>query len=106
MVEKITPELDTYDQLVAAAEQVLVFTTDQTKESRLFKRTEKALTVENCTDCKEATALLSFLATKAGFNCLVDVEFSYDKRRDGSYKIIKWSGSGIPTHADLKKYNR
>jgi hypothetical protein len=102
-VRDLEPELAAYDEIVARAEEVVVFSAEQGKESRLIKRNEKPLEVKEAVDRNEVIAHLSFLAAKDGFNCLVDVEAVSKKTHDGSYTLVKWSGRGIPAKLDRRR---
>lgn len=95
---KIVPELGAYNETMEAAKNIAVFMKDQSKETRNFSRKEAALKVVDCEDREEALLRLAFMAVKADFNALIDVELSYEKiRSGGSYKTHKWSAKGIPT---------
>lgn len=103
---KIAPELDRYDELMEKAKNVFVYFKEQGKETRLIKRSEKPFKIDECGDRDETILRLAFFAAQAGYNCLVDVEVIYDKKRDGSYKIAKWSGTGTPTMVDPVRASR
>lgn len=74
-----------------------VYEKSQTKESRLLKRTEKPVEIANCSDYQDVLMKLAVKAAQKGFNCLVDVQASSKKIKNGSYTTVTWSGSGIPT---------
>ncbi|UXR65958.1 hypothetical protein EZJ49_06820 [Bdellovibrio bacteriovorus] len=96
---KIVPEMEAYNDTIEAAKNIAVFMKAQSKETRNFSRKEKPLKVADCEDREEALLRLAFMAVKADFNALIDVEISYEKvRAAGSYKTHKWSGTGIPTN--------
>ncbi len=79
------------------AKDLSIYDIKQGKETRLMKRLEAALKVESSDDREETLMRLAYLAAKAGFNCLIDVDLVSEKIRDGTYQTTKWSGSGIPT---------
>lgn len=96
--EKVSPEIARYHRLINEAKQVNVYTTTQTKETRLMKRTEKKLKAE-CWDKDEALLRLGFLAAQNGFDTLIDVDVVYEKMRDHAYQKTKWTSVGIPFRA-------
>lgn len=103
---KVHADVDEYNRCLEMAKDVFIFFDDQGKETRLIKRKEKAYTVENCLEKDQALMRLAFLATKNGFNALVDVKLSSQKVRVGGYQTLSWSGSGIPVQVDAAKENR
>jgi hypothetical protein len=101
--KKIVPVQAAYDELMQRARDVSVFFTDQGKETRLIKRSEDKFTINECADRDETVLRLAFLAAKAGYNGIVDVDLTYSKSREGSFKIASWSGTGTAaklTNAD------
>ena len=102
--EKVAPELESYQEVMVRAENIIVFFKTQGKETRLIKRAEKSLTVTDCEDRDETLLRLAFLAAKANFNGLIDVEITAEKVFDHAYQTKKWSGKGVPAHLDAKKY--
>jgi hypothetical protein len=102
----IAEPLAAYNDLLVAAKNVIVFSRDQGKESRLYKRNAPAVAVSDCDDSHEALMRLAFLAAKANFNGLVNVELKSKKLKINSYQTTKWSGSGIPTQIDAAKLAR
>jgi hypothetical protein len=98
--EKVAPEIETYEGIMARARQVYIFNTTQGKETRLFKRTEAPLLVTDCADHNETVLRLAFLAARAHFNAVIDMDVNSKKYKDGSYTILKWTGTGIPTQVD------
>lgn len=96
----IAEHLDTYNRNLEAARNVIVFTRAQGKESRRYARNAPAVSVEDCADSGEALMKLAYLAVKAGYNGLVNVDIRSKKLKINFYQTTKWSGSGIPTHID------
>jgi hypothetical protein len=43
---------------------------------------------------------LAFLAVRAGYNTIVDVETSSEKVDLGGYQTSKWKGRGLPVKLD------
>jgi hypothetical protein len=93
---KVQPELSSYAQELERAGTIQVFTKDQTKETRLMKRSEETFAVEGCTDRDETLLRLAYQAVRAGYEVLVDVDLSSKKVRDHAYQKAMWSGTGVP----------
>lgn len=102
---KAAPLLNEYDQIVERAKEVFVFFKEESKETRLIRRSEKKFKVDG-EDKDDIVLKLAFLAAKAGFNAVVDIEVSAEKRRDGSYKLVSWSGAGTAAQVDAARHNR
>lgn len=102
--EKVAPELFEYQSLMQKAKGVFVFVKGQGEETRLLNRNEKPIRVQACADKDETLLRLAFLAVKANFNTLLDVEISSKKLRDEGYQTTLWSGVGIPTRVDKKRF--
>ncbi|MFN7904902.1 MAG: hypothetical protein ACK5P5_06925 [Pseudobdellovibrionaceae bacterium] len=96
--EKVETPLAEYNEIIERAKAVNVFNNTQGKETRLFKRTEKAVQVVKCNDYEETLLRLAFFAAQGGYNSLVDVKLTPEKVRSGSYQTTVWSGIGIPTN--------
>ena len=100
-ISSVSEQLADYNKTLESAKDVNVFLKAQSKETRLIKRKQEAIVVQDCLDEKETLMRLAFGAAKAGFNGLIDVELIQKKIRDGRYQTSSWSGTGIPAH--LKK---
>lgn len=94
--QKISQEIETYNEVLDRARRVSIFYKSQSKETRMFRRKEEAIRVVDGTDKDETLLRLAFVAVNANFNTLVDVEISAEKVRTGGYQTSKWSGVGIP----------
>ena len=94
----VVPQMAEYDALVKKAEQIQIFEKNQGKETRLFKRLEPAITVQNCLDREETLLRLAFMAVEKDFNGVIDVDIVSEKVRNGTYQTLKWSGTGIPSN--------
>ena len=100
--DKVGPALQTYEETLDQAKEVYVFTKEQSKLTRLLKRTEPPYQVENCGDKEEALLKMSFYAVEDKFNALVDVSFKSKKIIIGSHKKTIWDASGVPMTVDPK----
>jgi hypothetical protein len=95
-VNQVEPELVIYDQLLEEARQVHVFNKDQSKETRLMKRLEKPISIQDCPDQAEAILRLAFFAAQIKHNAIIDVQLVPKKILDGRYQTTVWSGTGVP----------
>ncbi len=94
--DKVEVSLREYNQDLVSAKEILVFFKNQGKETRLIKRLEDPIFVENCSDYKDTVMRLAFLTFKANYNGIVDIVISSEKVRTGSYQTLKWKGTGVP----------
>ncbi|KYG70611.1 hypothetical protein AZI85_01350 [Bdellovibrio bacteriovorus] len=99
----VAPQLADYSETMEEAKNVAVFFKTQTKETRLLKRKEKPFKVKDCPDREETLLRLAFLAAKAKFNGLIDVDIQSEKVLQGRYQSTKWSGTGIPVQLESKR---
>lgn len=90
---------------MAEAKNVMVYHKGLGEETRLMSRVEKPLAIEGCADKAEATLRLAFLAAKAGFNAMVDVDVAPRKIRNAGFQTTKWHASGVPLTLDRKIYD-
>ncbi len=104
--EKVAGPLADYNQDLESAKEILVFFKNQGKETRLIKRLEDPIQVENCLDHQDVVMRLAFLTLKAGYNGMVDIVISSEKVRTGNYQTLKWKGVGIPARIRADKLLR
>jgi hypothetical protein len=102
----VAPALEYYNQTMERAKQVEIYYKAQGKETRLLDRRELPLSIAACPDREEALLRLAFLAVKANFSGLIDVEIIGKKIRSGAYQTQEWSGTGIPTIISAKRLCR
>lgn len=103
---RVAPTLETYNQTMEKARDVNVYFKTQGKETRTFKRKHEALKVEECDDRDEALLKLAFLAAKANFNTLIDVNLTSKKEIINGYQRSIWSATGIPMNAEDRNFKR
>ncbi len=103
---KVAGPLADYNQDLESAKEILVFFKNQGKETRLIKRLEDPIQVENCLDHQDVVMRLAFLTLKAGYNGMVDIVISSEKVRTGNYQTLKWKGVGIPARIRADKLLR
>jgi hypothetical protein len=94
----VEPEFEKYDDVIQQAKSILVFSKTQGKETRLVKRLEDQVRVDDCADEDETILRLAFFAAQAGYNAIVDVDVTSEKVRTNNYQTLKWTGTAIPAH--------
>lgn len=97
---KVAPELNAYNDAAARARDINIYFKGQSKESRIIRRKEKPIKIENCLDREEAILRLAFLAAKANYNVLLDVDVYAQKVKTNGYQSSIWKGMGIPSNVD------
>jgi hypothetical protein len=103
--QTVATEMESYNQILELAKDVNIYFKTQGKETRTLKRKEKPVKITNCPDYDEALLRLAFLAAKANYNCLIDVEMNSKKEIVNGYQKTIWSGTGIPTQVTEKQLN-
>ncbi|MBC7419198.1 MAG: hypothetical protein H7328_00585 [Bdellovibrio sp.] len=92
----VEPEFTGYEETLAKAKNVLVFSKTQGKETRLIKRIELPVEVKKCDDYDETILRLAFYAAQSGHNAIIDVDVTSEKIRVGGYQSSEWTGKGVP----------
>lgn len=92
----VLPFIEKYKEIENRAKDIKVFDKTQGKETRLIKKTEDPITVNDCSEYQEALMKLAYLAAEKNFNTLVDVDIKSKKIRIDSYQTSLFFGSGIP----------
>lgn len=100
---QVAPALAEYESAIARAGQVYVFGKDQAKETRLIKRKEPFVQVQDCADEREAILRLAFQAAQKGFNAIIDVDLRATKVKNHSYQTTIWSGRAIPAQMTARQ---
>ena len=100
---EVAGALAAYNEAAERAENIFVYYKAQAKENRFIRRKEKQMKVPECDDKDLVLLRLAFIAAKAGYNCLVDVEVTSKKIGTGGYLRALWSAVGIPVNADLRR---
>lgn len=98
----VAPALADYEAAMARARETLVFAKSQGKETRLIRRQEKPVRVEACDDREETVLRLAFLASRLGYNAIVDMDLVSRKVRNHAYQTLVWSGTGVPANVSEK----
>lgn len=98
--EKVQNALAEYEATMEAARNVSIYFKNQSKETRLFKRSKEVFRVQDCPDRDETILRLAFRAASRGYNGLIDVDVTSEKVRHGGYQTLKWSGTAVPLRLD------
>lgn len=94
--EKVSAELEKYNQILQRARDISVFEKSQSKETRLLKRKEKEYKIVDCPDREEAVLRFAFWAAQDGFNAVIDVNLASKKIKMDGYQTTVWSGTAMP----------
>ncbi len=90
-------------ELLNRAREIRVFSKSQTKETRLIKRPEFGMTINNALDEPELILKMAYQAVLLECNSIIEVETKQTKVRNGSYQTSTWSGFCYPTNVDDSK---
>ncbi len=101
--DKIAAVKDEYDATMEKAKDIIIYSKDQAKLTRLLKPKLPPYEVDNCEDEQEALMRMSFFAVQDNFNCLMTVQLKHSKIIDGSHKKTIWSAVGTPITIDPTK---
>lgn len=102
----VAPELEAYNDAATRARDINIYFKGQSKESRVIRRKEKPIKIDNCPDREEAILRLAFLAAKANYNVLLDVDVYAQKVKIDGYQTSNWKGIGIPANVDPRILER
>lgn len=102
--EKVSSPLQTYEETMEKAKDLIIYTKEQSKATRLLKRDHTPYKVENCEDEQEAIVRMAFFAVQDNFNAIIDVEVKNHKIIVGSHKKTVFSAQSYPVMLDTKKY--
>jgi hypothetical protein len=94
--EKVAPQVDVLKDVVERAKEVIIYTKNQGKETRLMKRIADPIVVVDCDDYDEAIMRLAVSAVQAGHNGVIDVDITSKKVKNGHYSKTIWSATGVP----------
>lgn len=98
--ETVAGPLAEYEEKVKKAQDIIIYTKEQSKETRLIKRKADPYKVEGCEDEEEAVSRIAFYAVEDGFNCIVDVQIFTKKLIVGSHKKTMFAATGYPVKKD------
>ena len=103
---EVAPFCEHYERLAEEAEELAYFSRAQSKETRLMDRSASTISIKECRDRQEALLKLAFKTVQLGFNGMIDVDLTSQKKREGGRQYSLWSGSAIPTQLDLEALAR
>lgn len=99
----IEAALTDYEETMRRARDVSVYFKNQSKETRLMKRSKEIFRVADCPDRDETVLRLAFQAASRGYDVLIDVDVTSEKVRHGGYQTLKWSGTAVPVHPSSRR---
>lgn len=100
----VAEDMNMYKDLLEKAKNMDVYSKDQSSETRLIKRIEKPIKIEDCSDRDETLLRLAFLSAQKGFDTMVDVDIRYKKVGEGkAYRKLVWGGSAVPVDPSIRK---
>lgn len=97
-IQKVSPELVKYNEMMDQAKNTIVFMKAQFKETFFIKRVQDPISVVECTDYDETILRLAFMAAELNLNGIVDVEITTKKVRTGNYQTSVFSGTAVPAN--------
>ncbi len=98
--DHVAAPLSDYNDKMEKAREIIIYSKEQSKLTRLLKRKTEPYKVEDCEDEQEALMKMSFYAVEDGFNCLIDVVIQTKKIIVGSHKKTMYAASGVPVTID------
>jgi hypothetical protein len=104
--EHVTEARVAYNDLMAKAKEVFIFSTAQKKHIPILKRARERIEVKNCDDKEEIVMRLAFLAAEENYNGVIEVDVKTTKVINGGYQKSVYNASGIPALIDEVKLTR
>lgn len=101
--ELVEPALNKYNETMARAKEIMVFSKIQNKETRFVGRDEDRIHIPECEDRDEVIMRLAYQAADRDFNGVIDIKLATRKVRNGSYQTTVWFGSGVPAQVNPDK---
>jgi uncharacterized protein YbjQ (UPF0145 family) len=98
--DKVAAPLNEYTETMEKAKDIILYSKDQSKLTRLIKRKADPYKVEGCEDEQDAMMRMSFYAVEDGHNCLIDIQVQTKKLIVGSHKKTMFAASGVPVTID------
>lgn len=98
--ENVAGPLNAYTETMEKAKDVIIYSKEQSKLTRLIKRKVDPYKVDDCEDEQDALMKMSFYAVEDGHNCLIDVQHQTKKIIVGSHKKTIHGATGIPVTID------
>ena len=98
--DQVEAPLAQFRETMEKAKEVVIFTKEQSKQTRYVKRKHAPYVITDCEDEAEAIMRMSYLAASEGMNCLVDIEVSTRKIVVGSHKKTVFTATAIPVDVD------
>jgi hypothetical protein len=104
--EHVAPFQTQYEENLEKAKGVTVLFKNSKSTVRYQGRSVDGVVVKESPDRNQAILQLAFLAAKAGFNAIVEVEVSSQKVRNYGWQKSAWSGQGTPANVSSYQLER
>lgn len=98
--DQVAGPLNQYNETMEKAKDIILYSKDQSKLTRLIKTKAEPYKVENCEDEEEAVMRMSFWAVEDGHNCLISLQYQTKKAIVGSHKKTIFGATAIPVTID------
>ena len=98
--DNVATPLTEYNDTMEKAKDIILYSKEQTKLTRLIKTKAEPYKVENCEEEDEAVMRMSFWAVEDGHNCLIHLQFNTKKIIVGSHKKTMFGATAIPCTID------
>ncbi len=98
--DQVAAPLGDYNEKMEKAKDIILYSKDQTKLTRLIKRKVDPYKVEDCEEEEDAVMRLSFWAVEDGYNCLIDLQYHTKKIIVGSHKKTMFGATAVPVTID------
>lgn len=99
----IAESLSDYQDKFEKAKNIQIYYHHQSRETQFMSKSEKPISVDNCSDEKEALMKMAFQAVERGFNAIIHVQVKSKKVRTNNYQTQVVNGTGIPSNVTGKE---
>ncbi len=93
---QVAEPLNDYNDKMEKAKDIIIYSKDQTKLTRLLKRKAEPYKVEDCEEEQDALMRMSYWAIEDGYNCLIDLQYQTKKIIVGSHKKTMFGATAVP----------
>lgn len=92
----VEPFRTDYNAALEQAKEINVIYRDSKSSFRILRKSKKLLQAGNLPDRDEAILRIAFQAAREGFNAILDVEVSSQKKREAGRQVSIWAAQGYP----------
>jgi uncharacterized protein YbjQ (UPF0145 family) len=98
--DQVAAPLADYNEKMEKAKDIIIYSKEQTKLTRLIKTKAEPYKVEDCEEEQDALMRMSYWAVEDGHNCLIHLQYQTRKIVVGSHKKTMFSATAIPCTID------